>query len=190
MPDQAPLLVAPCGSLKPIVPRSARRARPSQVGIGDLDHLYVGRNFYFDQSLILYVFLYFLLLQISRSLLQDSIFYLAHLPFRTPHLYIHHSAIDHISLNLSFFQAPHSFAIVAARVCRRQARLYNWFPYFLLLDFLLLILSWTLASSRVICAPVSPLPLRSCALTVRQRTKPPCCRSSVTYCCCLVTLYR
>ena len=102
-------------------------------------------------SAILYIFLYFLLLQTSRSLLQDSIFYLAYLPFRTPHLlhpcylYIHHSALDHISVNLSFFQAPHPFAIIAVRVCRQQARLYNWFPHFLLLDFLVLVLSWTLA---------------------------------------------
>jgi hypothetical protein len=151
----------------------------------------------------LYVFLYLLLLQTSCSLFQDSLFHFGPFAtvFRTPYLlhpsylYIHHSTLDHISVNLSLFRAPHSLAIVAARVCRRQAGLYIWFQLFPLLDVLVFILPWTLDLSRGICAPSPPfLPFLFAQilfrLTVRQQTKPPCCRSSVTYCCCLVTLYR
>ena len=130
--DQVPLLITLCGSRKPIVPRGAPRARPLASWHRSRPPLSCSEGLLLC---ILYVFLYLLLLQTSCSLFQDSLFYFG--PFVTVfrtryllhpcHLYVRRSAPDHISVNLSLFRAPHSLAIVAARVCRRQAGLYIWF---------------------------------------------------------------
>jgi hypothetical protein len=82
-------------------PSQGRRSRPRLC--------WEGLQFYIDQSLILYVFLYLLLLQTSCSLFWDSLFYFG--PFTisdtaplTPHPYylcIHRSGLDHISVNSS-----------------------------------------------------------------------------------------
>ena len=109
--NQAPLLVALRGSPKPIILRSERRARglASQPQY-TVDHLYVRKDFYFAFCTFSFIFFCF------RPLALYSVvpsFTLAHLPFRTPHflhpryLYIYRSALDHISVNLSFIRALH-----------------------------------------------------------------------------------
>ena len=164
----------------------------SQVGIG-LDHLFhVRKGFYF-------AFCTFSSISFASDLLpalfQDSLFHFGPFAtvFRTPYLlhpcylYIHRSALDHISVNLSLFRAPHSLSIVASKPA---------FTFLTLPPLRFSCLYFTLDSGFVKrhlrpLPPVSPLTLRSSTLPPNcSTTKPPCCRSSVTYCCCLVTLYR
>ena len=121
---------------------------PSQVAIG-LGYLYVRKYSYFNQCLILYViplssFVSDLLLSIPGfSLLLWPICHFGHRNLYTLviyNLYIHRSALGHISVNLSLFRALHPLVIVAARVCHWQARHDIWVPLFPLLDFLVVIL--------------------------------------------------
>ena len=152
--DQVPLLVALRGSPKPIILRSARRAR--SLHQYTVDHLYVRKDFYFAFCTFSFISLCFRPLALYSAI---PSFTLAHLPFWTPHslhpryLYVYRSALDHISENLSLFRALYPLAIVSARVCRRQACLYIWTSLFPLSDFLVFISPWTLDLSRGICAP-------------------------------------
>ena len=121
--DQVPLLVALRGSPKPIILRSARRARglasQPQYTVG---HLYVRKDFYFAFFTFSFISFCFRPLALYSAI---PSFTLAHLSFRTPHflhpryLYIYRSALVHISVNLSLFRALHPLAIVAAWVCDR-----------------------------------------------------------------------
>ena len=139
--DQVPLVVALHGSPKPIVPRGAYRVAigPMQVGIGP-DHVYVRKDFYFA-----FCTFYFISFCFRPAALYSEIpsyfgpFTISDTAPLTPlYLYIHPSALDPISVNLSLFRSLHPLTIVTARVCRRQARI--WFPLFPLLDFLVFIL--------------------------------------------------
>ena len=112
--------------------RRTSRLGPSQVGIG-IDHFYVRKDFYFAFCTLSFVSFCFRPPALYSGIPSLT---LAHLPFRTLHLlhpcylYIHPSALDRISVNLSLFRALHPLAIVAVRACRQQARLYIWFPFF------------------------------------------------------------